>query len=103
MAVNAATITPTGGRSWQDMPDRLPATDVNVEEGDTLAQLAQKHGVDVQELIRNNPQFSDPNKIYPGQAVHLPERDNPDKAFFKGIQGTMDDMHQGGQYQPDSI
>lgn len=44
-----------------------------IQRGDTLSQLAQKHGTTVAELIKLNPQIKDPNKIYAGESLALPQ------------------------------
>lgn len=41
-----------------------------VSPGDTLAEIAEKNGMDVEEIVRLN-NISDPNKIYPGQSISL--------------------------------
>ena len=43
-----------------------------VRSGDTLWDIAQRHGVSLSALIAANPQIQNPNRIYPGQHVHLP-------------------------------
>lgn len=41
-----------------------------VSPGDTLVEIAEKNGMDVEEIVRLN-NISDPNKIYPGQSISL--------------------------------
>ncbi|MGV3487889.1 MAG: SafA/ExsA family spore coat assembly protein [Tuberibacillus sp.] len=43
-----------------------------VQEGDSLYEIAKKHGVDLSELEKANPQLSDPNKIMPGMKIKVP-------------------------------
>ena len=43
-----------------------------IQPGDTLSQLALTHGTSVQELQKLNPQITDINKIYAGDALNLP-------------------------------
>lgn len=45
-----------------------------IKPGDTLYQIALKHKVGVQSLIRLNPQLSDPNKLQPGMVLRIPEK-----------------------------
>jgi len=40
--------------------------------GDSLWQIAAKHGVALNELIAANPQIANPNIIYPGQKINIP-------------------------------
>lgn len=46
-----------------------------VEAGDTMWKLAVKYQVGTGEIIRANPQVSDPNQIYPGQVLTIPQED----------------------------
>jgi spore coat assembly protein SafA len=43
-----------------------------VESGESLWKIAKQYGVDLDELIEANPQLDDPNKIYPGDGIHIP-------------------------------
>lgn len=40
--------------------------------GDSLSEIAVAHGVSLSALEKANPQIIDPNKIFPGQVLHLP-------------------------------
>ena len=55
----------------------LPASAANlsytVAKGDTMWKIASKHQVGTSELIRANPQITDPNLIYPGQVLTIPQ------------------------------
>ena len=43
-----------------------------VAKGDTMWKLAVKYRVGTSEIIRANPQISNPNLIYPGDKVVIP-------------------------------
>jgi spore coat assembly protein SafA len=43
-----------------------------IQSGDTMSRIAETHGVSLQELIKANPQISNPSLIKPGQAVKIP-------------------------------
>lgn len=47
-----------------------------VEAGDTMWKLAVEYQVGTSEIIRANPQISDPNWIYPGQVLTIPQEDS---------------------------
>ncbi len=48
-------------------------TDYTVKPGDNLWQIAQTHGVSLQKLLDDNPQFkANPDLIHPGQSVKIP-------------------------------
>jgi LysM repeat protein len=42
-----------------------------VVSGDTLAKIAKKHGMSLDDIIKLNPQIQDPNKIFPGQSINI--------------------------------
>jgi hypothetical protein len=44
-----------------------------VQRGDTLSGISTSHGASLNAVESANPQFSDPNLIYVGQTVHIPE------------------------------
>ncbi len=46
-----------------------------VQSGDTLWKIAVRYHVGLSELVAANPQFADPNWIYPGDSVTIPVRD----------------------------
>lgn len=64
----------------QDYPD-LDPMDHTVQDGDTLQSIADRYGVDPQTLIHNNPHIQNPDRIYPGQSVHIPQRKDPRQAL----------------------
>jgi LysM repeat protein len=43
-----------------------------VRSGDTMSGIAARHGVSLAALLAANPQIGNPNRIYPGQVIHLP-------------------------------
>ncbi len=46
-----------------------------VAPGDTLAKIAEKNGVNVEDIARQN-NISDPDKIYPGQSISIDKSGN---------------------------
>ena len=46
-----------------------------VVKGDTMWKVASKYQVGTSEVIRANPQISNPNLIYPGQVLTIPQTD----------------------------
>ncbi len=61
----------------------LPAAAVShtVVRGDTMWKIASTYQVGTGELIAANPQIADPNLIYPGQVLTVPEIDPTVTAF----------------------
>lgn len=53
----------------------LAANSYTVVSGDTLWKIAVKTKTGVQELFDANPQLANPNLIYPGQKINVPEQE----------------------------
>ncbi|MFS0823739.1 SafA/ExsA family spore coat assembly protein [Bacillus sp. 1P02SD] len=51
-------------------------TTYTVQRGDSLWKIAVRYQVGLSEIISANPQFKNPNLIYPGQKVTIPILDN---------------------------
>ncbi|MEH7512716.1 SafA/ExsA family spore coat assembly protein, partial [Gottfriedia acidiceleris] len=45
-----------------------------VIKGDTLKSIAQKYNIDYEEIVKLNAQLSNPDMIYPGMKIKVPER-----------------------------
>jgi LysM repeat protein len=78
------------GQSAPDAPSDQPAqgepqTFVEVERGDTLAEIAQEAGVELKDVRRLNPRI-DPRKLMPGDKIRLPNssRDGGDAFLCPG-------------------
>lgn len=52
-----------------------------VVKGDTMWKLAVKYEVGTSEIVSANPQISNPNLIYPGQVLTIPELDSAVTAY----------------------
>ena len=52
-----------------------------VAKGDTMWKIASKYHIGTSEVIRANPQISNPNLIYPGQVLTIPQEDSSVLAF----------------------
>lgn len=53
----------------------LAATTHTVVSGDTMWKLAVRYEVGTDEIIKANPQIADPNRIYPGDVLNIPQLD----------------------------
>lgn len=62
-----------------------------VVRGDTLWKIAVRWEVGVDELIAANPQFKNPNLIYPGQTVNIPLDDPRVAAFEREVAELVND------------
>lgn len=56
-----------------------------VVRGDTMWKLAVKYQIGTQEMIAANPQVSNPNLIYPGQVLHIPQIDSTVSSFEREV------------------
>ena len=52
-----------------------------VAKGETMWKIASKYHIGTSEVIRANPQISNPNLIYPGQVLTIPQEDSSVLAF----------------------
>jgi len=68
--------TPVGGTApvTQAVPPTTPTggTSYTIQSGDTLSAIAVRNKTTVTELMKLNPQITDPNKIYAGANLNLP-------------------------------
>lgn len=51
------------------------ASEYTVQKGDSLWKIAKKYEIGLSEIIEANPQISNPDLIYPGQIINIPEKD----------------------------
>ena len=56
-----------------------------VQKGDTMWKLAVKYEIGVSEIIRANPQVNDPDLIYPGQVLTIPQLDSTVSSYEKEV------------------
>ena len=59
-----------------------------VKKDDTLWKISKKYHVQLSDIIMANPQFADPNLIYPGEIVHVPLKGSYDAAGLIGASMT---------------
>ena len=55
------------------LPMALAATDYTVVDGDNIQAIADKMGVPIQEVLDANTKLRDPNKIWAGMILKIPE------------------------------
>ena len=75
MALLLAFSTPVSAGGWTH----------TVVKGDTMWKIASEYRVGTSELIRANPQIGNPDLIYPGQVLHIPQQDSSVLAFEKEV------------------
>lgn len=70
--VEAEARALTANDETRDSFDAVAPSSHTVRPGDTLSHIARDHGVSLRDLIRANPQIRNPNLIFPGQQVTIP-------------------------------
>ena len=55
--------------------DTLAAGTYKVSKGDTLWKISVRYQIGLSEIIGANPQIANPNMIYPGQIINIPDVD----------------------------
>jgi spore coat assembly protein SafA len=73
VGVGSSTSQRTSPTSRPDLSSGGGQQQHTVQRGDTLSHIAKDRGVDMQDLIQANPQIANPDRIYPGQVVNIPE------------------------------
>ena len=63
-----------------------------VAKGDTMWKIASKYQVGTSEIISANPQISNPNLIYPGQVLTIPQEDSSVLAFENEVIRLVNDQ-----------
>lgn len=54
-----------------------------VKQGDTMSAIAEKYGLDVQQLIAANPSINDPDVISPGMKIRIPSASAMEPTFHE--------------------
>lgn len=71
-----------------------------VASGDTMWKLAVAYQVGTSEIIRANPQISNPNLIYPGQVLTIPQQDSTTQEFETQVVRLVNQIRQENGLQP---
>lgn len=61
------------------------AATYTVVKGDSLWKIAQKYKIGLNEIISANPQIKNPNLIYPGDKINIPEEDKAITDYEKEV------------------
>ncbi len=65
-------IPQLAGKEQNNLPE-----DYTMKLGDTLAEIAKKHGISAEKLQKANPQITDINKGFPGTLIKFPKANIP--------------------------
>jgi len=71
-----------------------------VVQGDTMWKLAVKYEVGTREIINANPQISNPDLIYPGQALTIPQLDHGVSAFESEVMRLVNEARAKNGLKP---
>lgn len=71
-----------------------------VTKGETMWKLAVKYQVGTSEIIQANPQISDPNLIYPGQVLKIPQLSSTVANFEREVIRLVNDIRQQNGLKP---
>lgn len=71
-----------------------------VAAGDTMWKLAVKYQVGTSEIIQANPQVSDPDLIYPGQVLNIPQLDKSVSSYEAEVIRLVNNIRQQNGLQP---
>lgn len=71
-----------------------------VVAGDTMWKLAVKYQAGTSEIIAANPQISNPDLIYPGQVLTIPQTDSKVSAYEAEVVRLVNEIRQENGLQP---
>ena len=71
-----------------------------VSPGDTMWKLAVQYQVGTSEIIQANPQVSNPNLIYPGQILQIPQLDSSVTSFESEVIRLVNEIRQQNGLKP---
>lgn len=71
-----------------------------VVPGDTMWKLAVQYKAGTSEIIQANPQISDPNLIYPGQILQIPQPDSGVSRYESEVIRLVNDIRRQHGLQP---
>ena len=74
-----------------------------VVSGDTMWKLAVKYQVGTSEIIKANPQISNPNLIYPGQQLEIPTLDSSVTAYESEVVRLVNEARKQNGLSPLTI
>ena len=71
-----------------------------VVSGDTMWKLAVQYQVGTSEIIQANPQVSDPDLIYPGQILQIPQLDSTVASYEAEVIRLVNEIRQQNGLRP---
>ena len=81
-------------------PAHASALSHTVVKGDTMWKIASKYQVGTSEIIQANPQVSDPDLIYPGQVLSIPQLNETVASFEAEVVRLVNDIRRQNGLKP---
>jgi LysM repeat protein len=57
-------------------PESINSIGYQIQQGDTLSEIAATHNTTIEQLMELNPNITDPNLIFAGNELNIPSNDN---------------------------
>ena len=93
-------ITATLASSMLAAPANPASLSHTVVKGDTMWQIASHYQVGTSEIIQANPQVSNPDLIYPGQVLCIPQLDSSVASYEHEVVRLVNEIRQQNGLKP---
>ena len=93
-------ITATLASSMLDAPANAVSLSHTVVKGDTMWKIASNYQVGTSEIIQANPQVSNPDLIYPGQVLCIPQLDSSVASYEHEVVRLVNEIRQQNGLKP---
>ena len=82
------------------MPAEAVSLSHKVVRGDTMWKLAVQYQVGTSEIIQANPQVTDPDLIYPGQILQIPQLESTVSSYESEVIRLVNEIRQKNDLRP---
>ena len=82
------------------MPAEAASLSHKVVRGDTMWKLAVQYQVGTSEIIQANPQVADPDLIYPGQILQIPQLESTVSSYESEVIRLVNEIRQHNGLRP---
>lgn len=82
------------------MPAEAASLSHKVIRGDTMWKLAVQYQVGTSEIIQANPQVADPDLIYPGQILQIPQLESTVSSYESEVIRLVNEIRQQNGLRP---
>ena len=82
------------------MPAEAASLSHKVVRGDTMWELAVQYQVGTSEIIQANPQVADPDLIYPGQILQIPQLESTVSSYESEVIRLVNEIRQQNGLRP---